>query len=182
MALSAAVLATELGKIGLSDNESDVLDGWEDAWNVYFADAAILSGPISNNGVAAYGLCTVALKTALMGISVGGTEAQAAERIVTATEAFWDSIGTTPLIPTTLIWTTVPVLLGTLATKPGYMATPTTRAAFVSSLASTFVTNRTTSATASQALTSIANVIDSYMGGATMLDTTPTTPIIYTVT
>jgi len=174
MALDPQTLADGLASIeDYPANETIVIDGWADAWADYFEESTA-NGVAANTAPAA---AITAFKAALVGISGDNTAEEAATMIKNACKAFW-----TAAIPTLAYTTTPSAAPGPYLTPPLFMLTPQAELDLVADIQEAFEDNASGFVAKEAALLAVAEAIDGEVqAGATFLDTTVPTPILYTV-
>jgi len=176
MALSATTLAD-----GLKDapeypaDEAATINKLSTAWNAYWEGSGALPGPIVANTAPALGV--TAFKAALVGISTAGnTSNDAAKLFLDACKGFW-----TAAIPLLSYVTPLPPAPGPYATPPPFMLNSAAEAAWVLALETAFDDNTINELSKDSSMNAIAAAIHSGQAGATFLDTTVPTPLVYIV-
>lgn len=175
MAMSSGTLSTELQEIENAATEPPVLDGWEAAWQAYFLESEVQGVNPSSESV--FSVATAAFKAGLLGISSGATAVDGATKIVTAHKAFWAALA--PLVAT--VWEVTPPL-ASLVTPPPWILSSQLETAYINGLAAIFTANTAANLPKDQAYDAVTVLIHTNNLGATVVDTTVPTPVVWPIT
>jgi len=171
MVMTLSTLATELKKLGPTDTEPPVTEGWAAAYSKYMAQSAVLGvSPASESVMAA---AKAAMKGALTGISAPKAELPAAQLIVAAVKTFWATL--LPLGAT--VWITTPFpLVPAPFTPPVAFLDSGAELVVAQALAAVFTANKVGSVPKNASYDAIAAVIHAAGAGATVTQATTPSP------
>ena len=181
MTLTASTLSSRLEGIENTEDEAEVRTGWRMALGLYFSESAVKGvspsvtydpGPPEILSTP-YDTALDAFASALTGISTGTTAVEGATKIAAANATFWTSLA--PLVAT--VWIVVPVLASLVTAPPGVLAQP----AYITALSGIFASNMAGDLSKADAYAAIAALIHTNNQGATVLDTTTPTPLVWPV-
>jgi hypothetical protein len=161
MALAAATLASGLFSMAPTDNESDAIQAFVDAWEVYF-DKSLVGGIAAIPG--SYSAALSAMTSAMSGCSETG---QGAAKIGAALTAFWSSLSSVA----TAVWITAPVVLVPPVVPPPSLA------GVSGAVSAVFGANTTGQVTLVQSAQNLANALHASAGiGGLIPGSTPPAP------
>jgi hypothetical protein len=179
MVMTASTLATELKKLGPTDTEPPVTEGWANAYTIYMGESAVLgTSPLVDPGsdpptFSVMAAAKAAMKTALTGISTTKDPLPAAQLIVAAIKAFW-----TTLLPLgTTVWLTTPFpLVPAPFTPPLAFLSPDAELLVAQALAAVFTANTAGSLSKNASYDAIVAVLHPAGAGATVTQATTPSP------